>query len=252
MVYYSKRRRTRRPYRKRRTFKNYSKTKQMVTGRGPTLLEKIASGAGSVARLATAVAPMIAAINTEHKYVDNTGAVTAYDPGASDSIVHLSAGLINGTQDNQRIGNSILAKDIQLRMAINFPATVGSPSVMGLHCRATIICWKDNAQENPPTIAKIFEVPNIIYSAISKDYSDQFVVIKDKFFTVQSSAGITATAGFQHMKWFKKLNFHMRYDGIQGTDHTQNHIFLILRSTATGPSNALQATYYSRLNFTDN
>lgn len=241
-------------YRRRRRPVRYSKSKQLVTGHGPTLLEKIASGVGSAAKLATAVAPVIAAINTEMKYVDNAGTVTFHSPGTSDSLVHLTANLINGTQDNQRVGNSILAKDLQLRMALNFQPSAGPPVVSGLHCRATIVCWKENAKVNAPTVAKIFEVPTNIYSAMNKDYTDQFVVLKDKFFTmtaVNANLG-TGSQGFQAMKIFKNLNWHMRWDGAAGTDATLNHVYLILRSSASGAGTAASCTYYTRLNYTDN
>lgn len=224
----------------------------MVTGHGPTLLDKIASGVGSVAKLASAVAPAIAAINTELKYIDNTAAVTAYSPGTNDQLIYITPQLVNGTADNQRIGNSILAKDIQLRMALNAISTAGPPVVQGIHCRATLICWKENAKANPPTIAKIFEVSNNLYSAMNKDYTDQFVVIKDKFFSLNQTSPQVGTYGFSTMKWFKPLNWHMRYDGINGTDNTQNHLYLILRSSASGAGTGLNCTWYSRLNFTDN
>lgn len=232
----------------------YSKSKKMVVGHGPTMLEKIASGVGSAAKLASAVAPVIAAINTETKYVDNTGSVSFHSPGTSDSIVQLTQGLINGVQDNMRIGNSILAKDLSTRLAINFQPSIGPPVVSGLHCRATLICWKENAKVNAPTVAKIFEVPSVLYSAMNKDYTDQFVVLKDKFFTLtaQNSNLGTGAQGFLSMKIFKKLNWHIRWDGANGTDGTQNHVYLILRSSASGAGTAASATWYSRLNFTDN
>lgn len=240
------------PYRRRVTAQ--SRTKKLVTGRGPTMLEQIASGVGSVAKLAGAVAPIVAAVNTEMKYVDNTASVTAYVPGTNDSINQLTGGLINGSQDNQRIGNSVLAKDIQVRMAINFTPSSGPPNVLGLHCRAMLIVWKDNAQQNIPTAAKIFEVPSNLYSAINKDYCDQFVVLKDKFFTLnaQNSQITTGAQAFTTMKWYKKLGFHIRWDGAAGSNGTQNHVYLVLRSSAGGVGTALNCTWYSRFNFTDN
>lgn len=239
-------------FKKRGRRVNYSKSKKMVTGHGPTLLDKIASGVGSVAKLATAVAPAIAAINTEMKYVDNTASVTAHTPGTSDQLIYLTPALIQGTADNQRIGNSILAKDIQLRMALNSTSSAGPPVVQGIHCRATLICWKENAKVNVPSIAKIFEVPNNLYSAMNKDYTDQFVVLKDKFFALNQGGPGYGGYGYSTMKWFKNLNWHMRYDGSTGSDNTQNHLYLILRSSATGVGTGLNCTWYSRLNFTDN
>lgn len=244
------------PYRKKTTQRRrpikYSKTKQMITGHGPTLLEKIASGAGSVAKLATAVAPMIAAINTEHKYHDLTAAVQSHSPGTSDQIINLTQGIIQGLTDSNRIGNSILAKDLQIRLAHNFQNTVGTPNVMGIHCRMMLICWKENIQLNGPTAARIFESPSNLYSPVNKDYSDQFVVLKDKFFNLNSPISISAPVGFTSNKLFKPLNWHIRYQDATAFSGTLNHVFLILRSSASGATNSLNTTYYSRLNYTDN
>lgn len=241
----------RRKFSKRRPVR-YSSTKKLVTGQGPTLLEKIASGAGSVAKLAMAVAPVVAAINTEHKYFDLTASVQSHSPGTSDQIINLTQGIIQGVTDSDRIGNSILAKDLQIRLAHNFQNTIGTPNVMGLHCRMMLVCWKENIQLNGPTAAKIFESPGNLYSPVNKDYSDQFVVMKDKFFTLNSGISVSAVTGFQTMKLFKKLNWHLRYQAGTAFDGTVNHIFLILRSSAAGATNALNTTYYSRLNYTDN
>lgn len=236
---------------KKKRIVRYSRTKKMVTGHGPTLLEQIASGAGSVAKLATAVAPAIAAINTEHKYYDQSQAVTAHSPGTSDQIINLTQGIVQNLTDSGRIGNSILARDIQIRLAHNFNATTGAPNVNGIHCRMMLICWKDNKIPNPPNASKIFEAPSNLYSPVNKDYSDQFVVIKDKFFSLNGTlqSGVSA---FTTMKLFKKLNWHMRWEDASATGGTQNHVYLILRSSSAGATNALQTTYYSRLNYTDN
>lgn len=232
----------------------YSKSKKLVTGHGPTMLERIASGVGSAAKLAAAVAPAIAAINTEHKYVDYTGTLTAYAPGTNDTLTLLTDSQTN-TNDQSRIGNSILAKELLLRLAMSFTST-GSPTVpvRGVHCRWMLICWKENAQQNAPSINKIFEVPSNLYSPVSKDNSDSFVVLKDKFFSMNASTSDTAScsSNFMSQKFYKKINWHMRYNGDSNGSQTQNHIYLITRCSASSSSNALNTTYYSRLNFTDN
>lgn len=237
-------------YARRRRPVKYSKSKKMVTGHGPTLLEKIASGAGSVAKLATAVAPVIAAINTEHKYYDRTGSATAHSPGTSDQIINLTGGVPQNITDSGRIGNSIFAKDLQLRLAYSFASTIGTPNVLGIHCRMMLVCWKDNEQQNAITAAKLFESPGNLYSPVNKDYSDQFVVLKDKFFSLNANVGVNATPqAFTTQKIFKTLNWHMRWND---TVSTQNHVFLVLRSSASGSTNGLSTSYYSRLNYTDN
>ena len=119
-------------YSKKRKFQRKNRVKRTVQGQGETMVEKIASGAGQVAKLASAVLPAIMAINTEHKYYDQTAAVTAYTPGTNDQILYLSNAIAQGTTDITRIGNSILAKDLQLRMALSFISTLGSPNVVGV------------------------------------------------------------------------------------------------------------------------
>ena len=238
---------------KRHTKGTYSKSKEMVTGSGPTLLEKIASGVGSAARVAEAVLPIVEMINTEAKYFDSTGSGVAHSPGTNDFFVNLTQGIAQGTTSSTRVGDSILAQDIQLRLALNFAASLGPPLVAGLHCRLIIYCWKENLQENPPSnAANIFEVGNNLYSCFNKDFTDQFVVLKDKHFSVNANLNAAGNQSFMHMKIFKKLNWHIRYDGSGAFDGTQNHIFMCLRSSASGAPTGMQCTYYSRLNYTDN
>ena len=143
-------------------------------------------------------------------------------------------------------------QDLQLRLAYNFQNTVGAPNVMGIHCRMMLICWKENIQLNGPTAAKIFESPSNLYSPVNKDYSDQFVVLKDKYFSLNSGVSVFSVVGFTTQKLFKKLNWHMRFQGGTAFDGTVNHVFLILRSSSSGATNAFNTTYYSRLNYTDN
>lgn len=243
-------RRSRRTYRgRRRGVRNYSKSKKMVTGHGPTLLDKIASGAGSVAKLAMAVAPAIAAINTEHKYYDVSYTATAYNPGTADQILDLTQGITQGTTDVTRIGNSILARDIYLKGYVYWTASTTIHSGIS---RITLLCWKENIQLNPPTAAKIFETATDIYSPINKDYSDQFVVIKDKFFAHNANISAATLQGLIPFKIYKKLGWHLRFNATGTTAGTQNHIFMVVRGAAGTIANATVLNCTSRLNFTDN
>lgn len=233
--------RSARPYRQ-------EKTKTMVTGKPPTLVEKIASGVGSVATLARAVAPAIAAINTELKYVDGVVTNNPSVPGTNDTIQLLSS-IVQGTDDNQRIGNSILAKDITVKLIADYIADATTFSVW---YRFTLLVWKANANSNTPNISKIFEQPNVIHSAFNKDYTDQMVILKDKIIPFNLQVVLTGnqSAGAIFLKIYKKLNFHMRWLNAT-TGVTENHVYLVSRfSEAVG--NQATVAIYSRLNFTDN
>lgn len=246
--------RGRRPARRVR----YSRAKRMVTGHGPTVLEQVASGVGSVAKLASAVVPIISAINTEEKYYDETAAFVTYNTGANSDLRCLTDAISQGVDDSNRIGNSILARNLQLRIASSMPmTTTGVTPVLGAYHRVILLCWKDNATDNPPSAAKILEDSSNIYSPLNKNYTDSFVVLKDKHmvFNARCTPGTAATAtqDFHHWKWFKKLNWHMRWQSPSGgIGQTQNHIYMLTMSTPTGASNAIGTTFYSRLNYTDN
>lgn len=225
------------------------KTKKMVTGQGPTLLEKIASGIGGVATVAKAVLPIVAAINTEAKYYDYATTVSAYNPGTNDQIIPLTGGISNGTTDTTRIGNSLLAKDLNIRFSAYWLA---STTVYVGETRMIIFAWKENYQDNPPTAAKLFETPADLRSGFNKDYTDQFVVIKDKTFAHNAHISAAVTQGIISSKFYKKLDFHLRFDGTTNVDYTQNHIFMCIRGGGATSANASTVQLYSRLNFTDN
>lgn len=227
----------------------------MVDGHGPTLLDQIASGAGSVAKLATAIAPMLEMINTEPKYYDETATFSAYNSATNADVRCLTDALAQGTGDSQRIGNSVLAKDLQLRMALSFTSTNGAPHVLGGFLRIMLFVWKFN-DAGGPTVAKLLEVPTNAYSPLNKDYTDNFVVIKDKHIAVESPiippAAGTATSWFRALKWFKKLDFHIRWSDASATTINSSQIWLMTYFTATAAANAVSTTMYSRLNYTDN
>jgi hypothetical protein len=226
----------------------YSKTKKMVTGQSPTLLERIATGAGSVARVAKAVLPIVSAINTEEKYVDIAINVNAYSPGTNDQIIALTSPITQGTADTERIGNSVLLRSIYIRGLLQWTSATGS--YVGVS-RFILFCWKGDVQNNPPTAAKIFENPTQFFSMLNKDYSEQIVVIKDKVVNHAAPFTTAGVFGIKFFKIYKSLNWHARWDGTTNNDGTTNHLFLLVRGagTSTTPSNMVA---YSRLHFTDN
>lgn len=238
----------RRKYYRRKGKVRYSKTKKMVTGHGPTLLEQVATGAGAAARVARAVMPVVSMINTEAKYWDATSSSNVYAPGTSDYIVNLTGGLLGGTTDTTRIGNSVLAQNIQVKGYVQWLASAAATT--GL-TRLIFMVWKENAQSNTPTAAKIFEAPGTFHSPYNKDYTDQFVVLKDKVFAHNCPLAQALVQQTIHFKWFKKLSFHMRWLDATAT-YTQNHVWMIVRGSGATSANQSTISFYSRMNYTDN
>lgn len=243
-----------RNYRRKRVMKRkpyVNKTKKLVTGHGPTWLESLASGAGQVASLARAVAPAIAAINTEAKYLDTSGGLAP--TLAAPSIVNLSL-MAQGLTDKTRIGNSLLAKSIQVRIRLvltnEISGVYGSP-----YSSIRVMLIVDKLQGGtPPTIAQIMESTSSNISMANKNYTDRFTIVKDKMCNFSPNWGTGSTTPTQAVcdfKFFKPLDFHIRYlgTGSANADAGPNQLYLIC-----WPHHSIGCsfTYYTRLNFTDN
>lgn len=225
----------------------YGKSKKMIEG-PPTLLDRIASGVGSVARLASAVAPMIEMINTEAKFYDRAAASTFTNTG---TLVNLTNLIPQGTDESERIGNSILLKDMQLKLFLSHPIDYSTSTSNGGYWRVILFCWKENLQDNPPTVAKLLQ--GSTFSAFTnKDYTDQFVILKDKIMSFETDSSRTTgvvTNIFRFLKWYKKADWHLRFDGGTTADGTQNHVYIVLISSVSTNSNY---TLNFRMNYTDN
>jgi len=229
------------------------KVKNMVEG-PPTLLDKIASGVGSVAKLATAVAPMLAMINTEAKYYDETNTFSTYVVGTNNDIRCLTDNIDQSLTSVGRIGDSVLCLNFQIRVALTQAVTT---TILGGFHRILIFAWKDDSTANPPlaTCANVLEAPTNIYSPLNKDYSDQIVVLKDKHIAFNSSVIPTTgtiTTTFKTWKFYKQIDWHLRWTGATGsTTKSTNHIWMITMSSPV-LAGAIGTTYYSRINYTDN
>lgn len=218
-----------------------ARTKKLVTGQQqPTLLEKIASGVGSAAKVATAVLPMIKAINTEQKFIDlATGAVNI---SSTPSFWNLCL-MGTGTDEQSRIGNSILLKDFNLRISFtpNYTGTAYN------YFRMTILV--DKMQNGtPPTATQLFQAPTNLDSAFNRNTSDRFVILKDKRFVIAQQGDQLNVI----QKIYKKLDFHARYLGtpLVASSAGPNAVYLMLWGTAT--VNFPTASIYNRTNYTDN
>jgi len=249
------RRSSRRRYAPKRKYVQ-NRVKKMV-GEKVSIVDSIANGVGQVAKLASVVAPIVAAINTEHKYVDVTGSVTTGGGFAGTPSLTLLTPIEQGISDTQRIGNSVLLQDLQVRLAIS--KTVDNTNTvpsLGTFYRVIIFIWKEDAQENPPTSVKILEDPSNFWSPVNKDYSEQFVILKDWYTPLVANASYSKTdvTGsyvpiYALKKMFRKLGIHARYANDDDTSNTTNHVYMLIGNPGAVDTNT---AFYTRVNYTDN
>lgn len=233
----------RKRYYKRKPVTKGGRTKKLVTGqKQPTLLEKIASGVGGVASVAKAVLPMIQMINTEAKYIDTV--TNAAIPIGTPWIQCLNL-LAQGVDEFERIGNSILAKDLNIRVSF-----IPNYNIIDYNLIRFIIFVDKHQQGTAPTAAQLLTSPGNIDSAFNRDFTDRFVIIKDKRCVVSKQGDQMQI----FHKVYKQLNFHCRYilPGGAAADLGNNAIYFFAISNAVLLANSPQAYIYSRINFTDN
>lgn len=229
---------------RRRYVKKISPTKKLVTGQTqPTMLEKIASGIGSAAKVASAVLPIVRAINTEVKYFDNSYTRTVDSATPTIDIQSLMA---TGTTETTRIGNSILGKDFNVRinMAGNFTSASSN------YVRVIIFVDKETgAVTGAPSMATLLQSSTNILSAFHKDYTDRYAILKDKRIVLNTSSNPGAM-----FKVYKKIDFHTRFVGtgaVNPTNLGQNQIYIAIMTSNT-VGQGVVCGIYSRYNFTDN
>lgn len=229
--------RRRRPARKPR-MKKADRTKLLVDGkttlsRAENMLKNGASIASTVYALAKAVGAIQKGMNAELKTIDVPIGPTS--PVAIGNVHYLSP-VAQGTDDINRIGNSIKLQKLSIRMSFY--------NVVDNNCinSAAIVVDKD-FDGTAPTWQQVFQTSNAL-TMNNIDHSKRFVVLKRHVFSLSKDTSNTVT--FQdHID----LPFHAKYDGPLGalSDGKENQIFLLVFS------NDIDLTYsaYSRISFTD-
>lgn len=225
---------------KRRASK-LQRTKKLVDGgnlidRATSLVRSGAPYIKSLGALASEVALLKDMVNVEAKYVDTAGNGTISTAG----VIGILSLIAQGNTDQQRSGNQIKGKSIQIKIDItrNTAATSNRVKVM-------LVCDKEYDGANP-TQANLFQVTGNPLSPINKDYSKRFVILKTKHFAVD--AGNPSMS----FSWFQKLPFHLFYDGTTAAqaDCKENQLLIVMVEDQA--INVASYAYYSRFNYFDN
>lgn len=175
-------------------------------------------------------------INVEKKFIDTS---ISGAPGTTPNIIGLCS-LGQGSADNQRNGDSILAKYLSVNETIQINAAASSDFV-----RIVYVLDKEN-RGTAPGYTDIFD-GSAVTSKLNRNNMDRFVILSDKCYALNVQGRSTVAH-----KIFKKLDFHIKYGSNNGdtTDYRQNAIFRI----ALGADNANKATVIeeARIAFYDN
>lgn len=228
---------TKRRYRPRR--RRYIKKtkggflKKLVDG---TSNPYIKAGVNSIPYLIKSVGLLKSLVNSEYKYIDSgTVNLTFNNTGTVSYLTDVAQGL----GDEDRIGNTILLKDIYFRYEIAMNATASATTI-----RVILFCDKETDGVSP-TVGQVLETVNYL-APLNQDSSKRFVVLKDITMSM-SIYNNRIKAG----KFYKILNIHTRYDGTGATvaDARQNQFFLLTISNEVSAVPTIN--YNCRIKFYD-
>jgi len=190
-------------------------------------------------------------LNVEEKKfeVDGTGTVTT-----TPTVINLS-NIAQGTDYNNRVGDSILTQDLEVRVVLS-----GNAIVNGHYGRVLIVRDKESQGTDPLLSDVLASISNYMVAPANPLYRQRYNVLYDEVFSINNPVGL-ATAGTSTNylptrlvlpPYKRKQNQHIRYDSTAGADasNLEGQLFLMLWSDQA--SNGPTFAYASQLTFTDN
>lgn len=177
-------------------------------------------------------------VNSEKHYRDDT-----YELGTNRSIVHTLNDIPIGDGNDQRTGNSILARSLYIRGHMEINGAVLE------NTRVALLIVQDTQQvsDTVPSVTDILSTDNPD-SMLKLHNAGRFKIISRKNYTLlPRSAGSQNAISFHK---FFKLYHHIRWNGSAGTDIQKGGYYLVIVSSEN--SDFPDVTVNTRLGFYDN
>jgi len=175
-------------------------------------------------------------INVEKKKIDTQVSLSPY--GAAPTITHLTA-IAQGNGINQRAGNSIKLNYLSMKALISY-ATGSSGTLTSIF----IIEDLQQVSDTAPAVNDIFESAAGSLGVLNLANLGRFRILYKKKITQD---GMNARS----IENFKKLKFHVRYNGANSTDIQKSGLYLVIMSNQV-LSTAPLVQVHNRLAYIDN
>lgn len=204
-------------------------------------INNLADSAAKIFGLQKQVDLMKGLINVEKKFIDVENTATL---PTSSGVIEVLNDIPAGDDAEERNGNSILAKYITLngRIVIN-------PSATTTFVRILVVVDK-HGQGTPPTLAQLLQDASInrnLTSRMNIDNVDRFYVLFNRLIPLNNNGN-----GTKVFKMYRKLNFHLKYDGTSTGSYDSNAIYCVMISDQLVTDPTPFINWHSRIAFYDN
>lgn len=222
-------------------FTKMDRVRKLAGTQPETTIEKISKGVGTVATIAKTVAGIVSVINTEDKYIDTQIATSMDNTGGMPQIV-LNA-IATGSDRNQRNGNKILNKSLQLSYQCFMQAADTAPA----RTVRLVLLIDKKPQIGNDNFSNIY-TPVQPWGLIDKDSKgDRYVILKDW--------KIILSNGNERVSWEQQYisldRLHTQYFSTTATSFESGKIMLVAISDAPNSSSVL-LNGTARFAYTDN
>lgn len=198
------------------------------------------------AKLASAV------LNSEKHYFDKY--IANLTLNTAGSVTPLSA-VVQGDDKQNRSGRSILAKSIQMKLALYQGDDTYDRQLV------RFIVFYDTEQNGVlPAVSAATDVDNgvleslHILSPLNLQASSRYRVLYDRTHAIGDITGGVGQPSIEMQQFYKKIKFHIHYSNTTAADADldKNNIYILQIADQSGSSAFSTANIYTRLRFYDN
>jgi len=174
-------------------------------------------------------------VNSEMLHNQLTGNTTVSNTG----VVTLLNGMAQGDTSSQRTGNSILMRNVFLRLVFTQSAAATSTIY-----RVMLIKDTQQVGDQSPAAPDILESLNPL-SPLNTSTVGRFKVMKNWFFTTDDTKTQT-----QVLNLYKDFRFHTKFNGTANTDIQKNGLYLFMITDQ--PTNVPRVDFTWKVGYHDN
>lgn len=177
-------------------------------------------------------------INVEFKSNRTSGTVTP----STTADVRVLCTPAQGTDDNNRVGNSIKLKSMFMRASLMENGSATYPTAT-----RNIILIDRQPNGALPAASDILEDSASYLSPLNDDNGSRFLVIFDKCYITNIADG-----QMRCLKKFKKLNFHMKFSATSGAITSVSTNSLVMLTLSNQSTNTPTFQYDIKFRYIDN
>lgn len=224
--------------------KRIEKVRKMVGTKPETTMDKISKWGGVIGTIGSSVASIASMINVEDKFVDST---INYDLSAGTPINgQVLNQIAQGSDVNQRNGNKILDKYLQVNLRVFLDATA---TALATQTVRIVILIDKKPQIGALTWNTVYSGTNNVTGLINKNTAgDRIVVLQDKKMVLN---------GGNMRLFYKKLyinlsRIHSQYTGSTATAYESGMIYILAITDVAGASPDVHVRGDARFAYMDN